>query len=148
VIVGRRSLGAAFALLAASLAAGCGGRSQPPSAADFVRRITTEFSRGQAGRLWDELHPAEQAVVTRAWFVACEKNSGFRLRTFKVLENYDDTVDVAGKSAPSTAVTVQVTSDDGVTTATLHAVRVDSAWRWILQPADLAAYARGRCPGG
>ncbi len=135
----------------ALLGAGCGGGgSSPnsPSAADFVKHVTTEFSRGQTGPLWDELHPAEQALVTRARFVACEQNEGFGLRKIRVLDTYQETVDLAGKATPSTAVTVQVTSDDGITTATLHAVRVGDTWRWMLQPADLAVYKRGGCPSG
>jgi hypothetical protein len=131
----------------AVLTAGCGSSAGKPESADaFMRRITTEFSRGQAGRLWDSLVPAEQKVVSRARYLACRRNGGFRLRSFKILESYPEAVDVENKQTPSTAVTVQVTSDDGVTTATMHAVEVGGRWRWVLQPADLAAYAAGRCP--
>ena len=133
----------------AVLAAGCGGgssNSRSPSAADFVKHVTTEFSRGQTGRLWDKLHPAEQVIVSRARFAACEQNEGFGLRKIKVLDTYEEKVDLAGTSTPATAVTLQVTSDDGITTATLHAVSVGGTWRWMLQPADLAAYKHGTCP--
>ncbi len=145
---GQKALSALAIVAVAVLAAGCGGggSSASGSAADFVRQVTTQFSRGQTGRLWDELHPAEQAVVTRARFIECEQNEGFRLRKFKVLETYEETIDVAGKSVDSTAVSLQVTSDDGITTATLHAVLVAGKWRWVLQPADYAAYKRGVCP--
>ncbi len=141
-------LATAAALLAA-LAAGCGGSSGgaggTQSAAGFVEQVTVQFSRGQSGRLWDELLPADQAVVTRARFVACQQNEGFNLKSIKVLETYADPVDVEGKSRPATAVTVRVTSD-GVTTATMHAVSVNGTWRWILQPVDRAAYKSGKCP--
>ena len=43
-------------------------------------------------------------------------------------------------------MTVQVTSDDGVTTATMHAVKVGGSWHWVLQPADLRGVRAGRCP--
>jgi hypothetical protein len=147
-----RSVAIALAIAAAALAGGCGGgggtggTSGKESAADFVRRITVEFSRGQSGRLWDELHPADKAIVTRARFVQCEHNDGFNLKTFKVLETYDEPTDVAGTSTPSTAVSVRATSEDGETTATMHAVSVGGKWHWILQPADVAAYKKGRCP--
>lgn len=146
----RRTALAAGALAAsAALVAGCGGGgSKTESASSFVKRITLEFSRGQTGRLWDELHPAEQAAVTRARFMQCESNEGFGLRKVKVLDSYQETIDVTGTSTPSTAVSVRVTSDDGITTATLHAVLVGGKWRWILQPADFAAYKRGGCPSG
>ena len=52
--------GLAVAALVVALASGCGsngggssGGSQ--SAADFIRQVTTQFSRGQAGPLWDTL---------------------------------------------------------------------------------------------
>jgi hypothetical protein len=146
----RRATLAAGALAAgAALAAGCGGGAgSTESASSFVKRITLEFSRGQTGRLWDELHPAEQAVVARTRFIQCERNEGFGLRKVKLLDSYEETIDVAGTRARSTAVSVRVTSDDGITTATLHAVLVDGKWRWILQPADFAVYKRGSCPSG
>ena len=134
-------------LCSALVAAGCGSSAGKTESADaFMRRITTEFSRGQAGRLYDTLVPAEQRVVTRAKYLTCQRNGGFRMRSFKVLESYGEKVDVEGTEEPSTAVTVQVTSDDGVTTATMHAIKIGGSWHWMLQPADLAAYAAGRCP--
>ena len=140
-----------FVAGATALTSACGGSGTPTtpgkeSAADFVRRVTVEFSRGQSGRLWDELHPAYQAIVTRARFVQCEHNDGFHLTSTKVLETYDEPTDVADKTVRSTAVSIRTTSDDGETTATMHAVSVAGRWRWILQPADAAAYAKGRCP--
>jgi hypothetical protein len=144
----------AAAVLAVSVAAGCGGgggsnpssSSSTQSAADFIRQVTTQFSRGQTGPLWDTLHPADQAVVSRARYMQCHTSSGFDLQRFKVLQTYPDTVDIGGKQTPSTAVSVRVTADDGVTTATMHAVRVGNRWRWILSPSDYSAYSRGQCP--
>jgi hypothetical protein len=144
--------GSALLCTTVLLGVGCSGggnsgaQSGIQSPADFVRRITTEFSRGQSGRLWDELIPADQRAVTRARFVACEANEGWELKSIKVLETYDDPVVVGAKSLPSKAVTVRVTSDDGITTATMHAVSVNGKWRWVLQSSDRAAYARGKCP--
>jgi hypothetical protein len=142
----------AFVGLTALLGVGCSGSSKSGtqtgtgSPADFVHRITTEFSRGQSGRLWDELIPSDQRVVTRARFVACQANEGWELKSIKVLETYDDPVAVGAKSIPSKAVTVRVTSDDGITTATMHAVSVRGKWRWVLQSSDREAYASGKCP--
>ena len=125
-------------------AATTGGSSK--AAAAFIQAVTTQFSRGQSGRLWDTLVPADQAAVSRARYMACQSNEGFEIQKFKVLETYADTIDLGGKATPSTAVSVQVTSDDGLTTATMHAVSVRGAWRWTLPAADLAAYRRGTCP--
>ena len=143
------------AVLLAAAATGCGSSSggaaattgtTPKAAAAFIQDVTTQFSRGQSGRLWDTLVPADQAAVSRARYMACQSNEGFEIQKFKVLETYADTIDVGGKQTPSTAVSVQVTSDDGMTTATMHAVSVGGTWRWTLPAADLAAYAKGKCP--
>jgi hypothetical protein len=146
---------AAVVLLAGlvTLGTACGGAGSgsglggQESAASFVRRVTTEFSRGQSGRLWDELLPADQRVVTRARFVACQANEGWDLKSIKVLDTYADPVNLGPRSLPAKAVSVQVTSGDGVTTATMHAVSVNGTWRWVLQSSDRAAYSRGTCPG-
>jgi hypothetical protein len=131
------------------LGLGCGGSSSKPateSPADFVRRITTEFSRGQSGRLWDQLLPADQAIVSRARFVDCQANEGWNLKSIKVIDAYDDPVAVGAKNLPAKAVSVRVTSDDGITTATMHAVSVNGKWRWVLQSSDRTVYASGKCP--
>jgi hypothetical protein len=137
----------AMTLVATALSA-CGSTTAPkaPSAADFIRQVTTQFSRGQTGPLWDTLHPADQAIVSRSRYMACHTSAGFELQKFTVIQTYPDPIDIAGKVAPSTAVTVRVTADNGVTTATIHAVSVKGAWRWILSPADYAAYKQGKCP--
>ena len=151
--------GCALAAVAfvAALSAGCGGSSSPSgtggaatsgqSAATFIRGVTTQFSLGQSGRLWDTLHPADQAVVSRTRYMACQSNSGFDLKQLKVLDTFADPISIAGKTMSATAISVRTTSDDGVTTATVHAVRVQGNWRWVLSPADYAAYKQGKCPG-
>ena len=141
---------AAVAVLAALLGAGCssggGGGTGKESADAFVQRITTEFSRGQAGRLWDELAPADQAIVSRAKYAECQGNEGFNLRSVKVLDTYSEPVEVDGTSEHSEAVTLRVTSDTRVTTATMHAIDIGGHWHWILSAADRAAYQKGKCP--
>ncbi len=86
--------------------------------------------------------------MSRARYMACESNEGFDLLKLKVLQTYADTIDVAGKPTASTAVSIRATADDGNTTATMHAVKVNGTWRWILSPAQYAAYAKGKCPAG
>ena len=139
---------ALIALLATACAGGSSGGTSTgtESAAGFIQRITTEFSRGQSGPLWDDLYPADQALVSRSRFMQCQGNQGFRLKSMKVLETYGDTLDVEGKAERAEAVTVQVTSDNGVTTATVHAIKVGTSWHWILSPTQRAAYRSGKCP--
>lgn len=142
-------LGAA-AVFAAGCAGGGGGTAGTgkQSAAAFIEQVTTEFSRGQSGRLWDQLYSADQALMTRARYAQCQGNQGFGLKTMKVLDSFAEPVDVDGTSKNSEAVTVQVTSDDGKTTATVHAISAGGRWGWILSPADRSAYKSGKCPTG
>jgi hypothetical protein len=152
--LGRRHVAMiAVVALVAAVSTGCGGGTSSSgttvggqSAADFIRQVTTQFSRGQSGPLWDALHPADQAVVSRARYMACQTNAGFDLQKFKVLQTYPDTIVIGGKPTPSTAVSVRVTADDGITTATMHAITVNGTWRWTLSAADYAAYKSGKCP--
>lgn len=149
---GRRSVTViAVAALFASAFTGCGSGSNSTSnhghsAASFISQVITQFSRGQSGPLWDTLHPTDQAVVSRARYMACQKNEGFDLRKIKVLQTYSDNVNVGDNPQSSTAVSIRVTADDGVTTATMHAVKVNGTWRWMLSPSDYAAYKTGTCP--
>jgi hypothetical protein len=71
---------------------------------------------------------------------------GLDSRSIKVLDTFGDPVAVGAKTVPATAVSVRVTSDDGVTTATMHAVSFAGAWHWLVQPSDRSAYSAGRCP--
>jgi hypothetical protein len=139
----------AIAVLATTACGGTGataGSGGKESAKAFVQRITTEFSRGQTGRLWSELAPADQAIVSRARYTACQGNEGFVLKAVKVLDSYSEPVEVDGASEHSDAVTLQVTSDTGVTTATIHAVPIGGRWHWILSSSDRAAFRSGKCP--
>ena len=154
--VRRATLLLAVLVLMLVAVAGCGGHSTgvgtsgsqgaSKSAADFVRVVTTQFSRGQSGRLWDELLPADQRIVSRARFVECQANEGWNLKSLNVLEAYEDPVQIGVTTVPATAVSVRVTSDEGVTTATMHAVSVNGIWHWVLQAADRNAYRKGTCP--
>ena len=90
------------AALIGVLASACAGGSSSgtsggtDSATAFVQRVTTEFSRGQSGPLWDELYPKDQALASRSRFMQCEGNQGFHLKSFKVLETFNDSVDIEG----------------------------------------------------
>ncbi len=146
------------------LMAGCGGRSAktsggvPPtparteSAGDALTRQLGFIEKGQWGRNWDELHPAQQAIISRDHYQECAQRAGhvFNITNVKVLETYDEPTDIPGTTlhAPSTAVTVELTVDQPgqakTQKTTLHEFLVDGRWRWTVAAAE--QYAGSTCP--
>jgi hypothetical protein len=158
-----RALAVFVALIVAF--AGCGGgdddkpssqaaRDGAPaeSAEDAFRRQLGYASKGQLVRMWDEMHPAQQAVVPRDLFVKCQGEawSGVDVRDVDVLETFREKVALPGSSleVDATALTFRITAVvAGRTlsdTDTMHEVAVDGAWRWVASGGD--AYAKGECP--
>lgn len=157
------------AVLVAALAA-CGGDDSAPAAApsaarrapasagqptepafDAVKRQLDELSKGQYGREWDELHPAQQALVPRDSYVKCATADGpIGVDNVKELEHYADSVSIPGTAlkVDSTAVTVSLTQHRGTQSAdqkhTFHEVPLDGQWKWLL--ADTDPYKSGKCP--
>ena len=131
------------------LAACGGGDDSGGSAGDAVIQQMQQLSRGQMGRQWDDLHPAQQALIPRDHFVQC---GGIEVNIdgTKVIETYEEEVLIPGtdQRVQSTAVTVEMTFSSGeakrTQTQTFHEILVDDEWRWIV--ADPAAYADGQCP--
>jgi hypothetical protein len=126
-------------------------------AGDFLKEITERGLRGQYGRNWETLHPAHQAIVSRAKYDSCERQNdqgtGATKIDITVEDTYTEPVLVKGLgTVPSTAVTLRFSYDNPLTGkpaeehATGHAVAVDGQWRWILKPQDYDAFVKGKCP--
>jgi hypothetical protein len=147
---------------------GCGGSDEssetgpaPPGPTEdlgdfFTRRIDHEF-KGQFGRSWDELHPGQQALVSRTRYEECRQEttnealSDVQLESLSVIEVYDDPLDLIGVPEKiSKAVTVEITLTDGekdeTITDTFHAILIDGQWVWVLPAADIRAFLSGNCP--
>jgi hypothetical protein len=160
-----------FALAAVSVAAvtagavvvlvgGEGGESEAARAApatgrpaELIEQVYGRLIGGQYGRAWDLLHPAHQAIVSRARYIACAADwpPSPALETFEVLEVYDDPIDIPlVPQRLSKAVTYRVTVSAGdhrdSFTSTGHAVDVAGKWRWVLAAGDIASFRAGRCP--
>jgi hypothetical protein len=160
------------ALLFVALAAGCGGdgdesagtttagttTTEEPEqdAGEFMKELYEQRLRGQYGREWETLHPAQQKIVTRNRYDACGRQSdngaGTRIET-EVVDTYEEPVLVKGSgTVNSTAVTLRFTYNNPLTGKqaeehqTLHAVQVGGEWKWILSPAGYDSYAKGNCP--
>ena len=146
-----RSAALAGAAVGALLAgAACGGGDDSPSqetASDAIVRQLQLLSDGDAGALWDELHPAQQAFVPRDLYIRCADEQSIELSDIKALrERAEPSLAIAGTNltVPATAVTVEFTFAGTKQTETFHEVDVDGRWRWVLS--DPEPYVRGECP--
>ena len=121
-------------------------------AGEAVKRQLLKLSNGQFGLDWDELHPAQQAVVPRERFVNCSARQRFpRIRTMVIREAYSAPLNlVTVPEKVSTAVTVVVEEVAGETaqtgTDTVQEVNISGRWRWVLSDSAVAAYEQDICP--
>jgi hypothetical protein len=154
-----------LALLAVAgglVCAGCGAGSSAndrPTAdpGAFVRTLVRHLYRGETGAAWDDLHPFQQAKVSRERYIACERAAPLTgtVHRIDVVRVFAERATVPGKKGPepSTAVTFRVLLSlpgiDGAQpiTHTAHVFGVDGRWRWVIGPGDFPAYAAGTCPG-
>jgi hypothetical protein len=149
---------------------GCGGgngdgeqasptRTTPEQdAGAYMKEVTERSLRGQYGRVWESLHPAHQAVVTRDRFDTCESQdeggAGATRITVKVVDTYEEPVGIRGtdETADSTAVTLRFSYSNPLTGKpaeehqTVHAIPVGGEWKWIFDAPSYNAYAKGECP--
>lgn len=119
----------------------------------FMEQVYRSLLVGRHGGAWDLLHPAHQALVTRARYVECaaEWPPTPKLQRFEVLEVSSAPLEVPLiPEKESTVVRYRVTVGAGSEldrfTATGHAVAVNGRWRWVLTTPDIGAFERGECP--
>ena len=160
----RRILPAAVAVLAAT-AAGCGGGSSgapvggsgvsASGVGTFMTRILREEIRGEWGKQWRELHPAHQALISQAQYIACSKRIGTDFATgqeiFRVLDVRDEAIRVRGVPQHTSKLVTITFHEPGRTdglTYHMHAVSVNGRWTWILGVRFLSQLSHGRCLDG
>jgi hypothetical protein len=122
------------------------------SAEAAFRRLLDYASKGQYGRQWDDLHPAQQAFVNRDLFVRCysEKLGGLDVTRINVVDTFQEEQSVPGTDVRqvTTGISAEVTyrrdGQESTSTDTYHEYLVDGRWRWALSDPD--AYKRGECP--
>jgi len=140
-----------LALGATLLLAGCGGsHGNQDSPGRAQTRLLEDIFTGQLDAAYATLHPAYQHLVSRQRFVSCARATSLgNLDSIKVLEVYDDPVDIPGSGrVPAKAVRVQLTSSSRKLRPFVnHEVKVGSSWRWVLNRKAVKAYRAGRCPG-
>jgi hypothetical protein len=107
-----------------------------------LRRQFDLQSSGQYALLWDELHPAQQALVSRENYVLCaQKGSSVAEEIDSVKDTYDEEILIPGTTLTVPSRAIKVTLDFGgqKDPTTYHEVNADGTWRWVLaSPADLA----------
>jgi hypothetical protein len=136
-------------IVAALMLAACGSSgSGQESASTAAERHFGYVLKGQGGREWDELHPAQQAVVPKDAFIACRQKQSITVDSAHAIEEFDEPIDVpeVGTAVPARAVTVELKAGDKKQALTVHEINVDGHWRWILGKDEIAAYKAGTCP--
>ncbi len=134
----------ALGILAASTALGVpqatAGAARASSAGTFIRTYLHLTMSRQYAKLWSQLHPAQQAFVSRDRFIDCENQRdealGFALKLvkFKVIRTHQEKILIPGtqQTTQSTAVKFKYTARTGDVvpiTDDSHAVRVNGVWK-------------------
>lgn len=120
------------------------------SAADALKRQIGFLTKDQTGRAYEELHPLQQAFITKELYMECAGASGLTIRGVDVKETYEEEITIPGTAtkATSTAITVGIKAEVGggerTETTTFHEYLVDGHWRFSVTGAD--DYEAGRCP--
>lgn len=105
-----------------------------------LRLEIQQLSDGQYGRLYETLHPAQQALISRDKFVTCyEKiDTTGKITDVNVKEHYTEPDRIPGtdQDVASVALTISYSSDGEPDTATFHEYLVDGSWRWSFGAID------------
>lgn len=127
------------------------------TASHALERMLNNAEVGSFEQLWLDLDPAQQAVIPRDRFVACETatwqrllESGSRYVVTSPPEELRDPHPVYGTDVTRhRAVLVQmgIESDSaGSAHRTAFLGAVDGRWRWIMGRGEVDAYVAGNCP--
>lgn len=125
------------------------------TASAFAVRTVGLLVENRYAAAWRTLHPLHQrAVGGRARYVECESSAPITETAISIegIGVRDKLASIAGIGrVRAKAVTLEVAFSDpavpeGVpVTLTVHVLRVNGAWRWVLPNASYAGYARGAC---
>jgi hypothetical protein len=130
-----------IAAVVGALLAGCGddgdaaAGSDPPEAA-IVRQLGY-LSDAQYGRLYDELHPAQQALLSRDEFIQCYSDEvpALTIEDIDIGESFEESLTLPGtdQRVDTVALTTEFSAGGSQDTTTFHEIEVDGEWRWMLQ---------------
>jgi hypothetical protein len=128
------------------------------SPAQRAVQVATASLHGRHGVRWGALHPAYQAVVSRARFIACERKNAAALGQIEVVGVQAEGTSVYHTAMPALGkvdvndVTLAITFRPG-TGKQEQIAEVESLWvsykgRWVhlYSPDEYRAYKAGKCP--
>jgi hypothetical protein len=144
---------ALLAFLAVLALSACGGDVDPAGTPAGRAQVVLldDLYNGHFEKAYAELHPSHQAIVSRALFVRCARETvpAGQLDSIEILDVFDEkTEGLELADEPSKAVRIRLTLADGEsTTFENHSVKVGDRWRWVLNKKAIEAYKAGRCPG-
>ena len=108
----------------------------------FLRSAVAQIAANDYAAAWLTLSPAQQELVPQARYVRCESASPIpgRLTSLQALRVRDEQVAVAGSTGLSAAsavtfrivITEPALHESVALVHTVHAVRADGRWSWIL----------------
>ena len=112
----------------------------------FALRLIETQERGQWGRAYQDLHPAQQKLMSPEQFADCMDESAGSLTPgaeTRVADMYDEEWTIPGTkvAAPSKAVTIErvfVYEEEGSTvespaeSSTIHLFDTEDGWKWIV----------------
>jgi hypothetical protein len=105
-----------------------------------LRTQIQQLSDGQFGRMYDSLHPAQQALISRDKFVTCYEDQapGGDITDVKVKDRYTESIEIPGTQQHVQAVALTTSYKLGTfsNTETFHEVTVDGRWTWTFSDID------------
>jgi hypothetical protein len=133
-------------------AGGARGRQGAIAVAEKVLRY--DF-KGQYGRAWDLLAPAQQAVVSRRSYQRCQQpyRSPAKLDEVKavgVSKHPLHLAGIAGQRVNLVILRFKSSARDQTVTATVnfYVISIGRDWRWLLDRPSISSYSSGSCPEG
>jgi hypothetical protein len=128
------------------LLAGCGSGPGPTAVAlkDLDLIVHNRYTEA-----WDGLYSRDQAVAPRTEYVGCESRSPVQEvpTSTKALAVTDESVGIGdGTFVRSKAVKLQLDFRGGRLVHTVHLVKEQGGWHWILPPWRYRDYKADRCP--
>jgi hypothetical protein len=135
-----------LAALAVALTA-CGSSAGDPK--QIATREIDLIVHNRYTEAWDELYSRDRAVAPRSEYVGCESRSPVleRPTSMKALSVSDESVGIGdGTFVKSKAVKVRLVFRGGRLVHTVHLVKDDGKWRWILPSWRYRDYKDDRCP--